>query len=320
MAPASELFHLNWQLNQACNFNCPYCFRSGLDRYRRTEHPFCGQLTPRQVADAFNATGQTWRIHLSGGEPFLYPGFVDLAEALTQDHQLSINTNLSTANCEDFLARISPGRVHRLRASLHWQERRNHPSGLERFAERVVRFQRAGFAIRVECVAYPPLLGDLSEIREGLARFGVTDLRLKTFRGRYGGKLYPAAYAPAERRFLREMGLSGKDGAVLEGGNSYWQRRCLAGCTAFSMDIEGNLWHCDTLRRGYGNLLRGEFRPDREPVACPAPRCNCPYQGLKFATAELGPWGGTFVRTGWVVSHQLWRNVRRRLFGPGVGP
>jgi len=95
---------ISWQLNELCNFRCPYCF-CGEEKLSR-EHPACGKYSPEHIADCFDRTGKTWQVHMSGGEPFLYPRFVELCMALTRSHYISMNTNLSTANANDFACKV----------------------------------------------------------------------------------------------------------------------------------------------------------------------------------------------------------------------
>lgn len=291
------LHHLMWMLNQACQFDCSYCFRAGVDRFRRREHPAVGRYAPEQIAAAFRATGRTWRIHLSGGEPFLYPDFVGLARALSAEHELSINTNLAGPGLDRFLAQVPGERVHRLRASLHLEERLRRFGGCESFVADVLKCQRAGFRIRVEFVAHPASLAQLPPLREQLRKAGVSDFKVKLFRGRFGGKNYPAAYTGKERQVMADAGMTEREQAILRGAGGYWRRLCDSGYRAFRMDVEGNLTRCDSVEKSYGNLLAGTADFETGPTLCPALRCNCPYQGLKFARPESGHLWTTLPQT-----------------------
>ena len=54
------------------------------------------QRAAQAFADFFDSTGKTWLLHLTGGEPFAYRGFVELCAALTRNHLLSLNSNVTS--------------------------------------------------------------------------------------------------------------------------------------------------------------------------------------------------------------------------------
>lgn len=81
----------DWNLLSTCNYRCAYCFHSPEVLGSKLET----FATPDEWRAAFDATGKRWLIHITGGEPTVYPDFLELCEALTQRHCISINTNLS---------------------------------------------------------------------------------------------------------------------------------------------------------------------------------------------------------------------------------
>src|SRR5574342_565751 len=66
----------DWYILEACDLGCYYC---GIGP-ERTASELTVQASPLQWRQAFQATGKTWNLHLTGGEPGQYPGFVDLCE------------------------------------------------------------------------------------------------------------------------------------------------------------------------------------------------------------------------------------------------
>ena len=64
-----------------CNFRCRYCFVPAAALGAKIQ-PFG---TAEQWAQGFAATGRRWLLHITGGEPFVYPQFVPLCRALTRD-------------------------------------------------------------------------------------------------------------------------------------------------------------------------------------------------------------------------------------------
>src|SRR6476619_7665059 len=87
-----------------CNFRCNYCFIPVADLSIKLRV----HATNEAWQEAFDATGKRWLIHLTGGEPFVYPNFVDLCARLSQRHFISINSNLAHASVERFASEIDP--------------------------------------------------------------------------------------------------------------------------------------------------------------------------------------------------------------------
>jgi pyruvate-formate lyase-activating enzyme len=279
-----SLLYMMWRLNQACNFDCAYCFREGVDTERRREHPECGRYSPSEIASFFDSTGRTWRIHMTGGEPFLYPKFVELARALSQRHQLTINTNLFTPNVRDFADSVPADRIHGIYATAHIEELDKRPGGMERFAQNCICLQDRGFAVRLKYIAWPPFL---SRMETDIAYFqskGIERIETKIFRGRYAGRSYPKHYTRRERKRLKSGNLSHYEQAILSEKPDFQGRVCMAGHRAFNMDIGGNLSRCCTISESYGNLFEQDYRLDGPPTPCPVNNCTCPYQGLKFSS------------------------------------
>ena len=286
MPDERSVYHVMWRTNRACNFDCDYCFRSGVDADRAKEHPDCGAYSPDHIARCFDNTGKTWRIHMSGGEPFLYPQYVELAKALSRNHYLSINTNLSTPNVHDFAATVPAERVHAVNATMHVAELEKRERGVRDFMERLLHLQVRGFNVRLMYITYPPLLLRMEKDLEYVRSLGAKDLRIKVFRGWHDGKHYPRDYTVEEIALMRRWPMSDYELAILRGKDRFYGRLCTAGQNAFDMSISGDLTRCSTIPMRHGNLFEESCRFDKKPRPCPAPFCNCPYQGMKFATKK----------------------------------
>jgi aspartyl/asparaginyl-tRNA synthetase len=99
------------------------------------------KATPAEWRAAFDRTGRTWLLHMSGGEPSHYPDFVELCETLTERHYLSLNSNLTGPSILRFAERIDPSRVSFINAGLHPEERnrRNGHAVFLRHAEALLK-------------------------------------------------------------------------------------------------------------------------------------------------------------------------------------
>ncbi|MBD3238300.1 MAG: hypothetical protein GF332_01510 [Candidatus Moranbacteria bacterium] len=87
-------------------------------------NPFRTKIfSPEEVRAFLDGTKKTWRIYLSGGEPFIYPNFIETVKELTQNHRVVLYTNLST-QIDRLVKEIDPKKIDFVYASLHWGERR----------------------------------------------------------------------------------------------------------------------------------------------------------------------------------------------------
>lgn len=272
-----------WHFNEACNFRCSYCFRSGVDRFRGQEHPACGRFEPEEMAARFDESGLSWKVVFTGGEPLLAPRFVEISRALALRHRIALNTNLSTDVAFAFAEAVPPERVHEIYASLHPVERDRVEGDWARFIERFHHLQRRGFPIRAVYVTHPALFDRMERDLETLRGRGVERISLKVFRGLWEGLSYPAAYTAQRRELMERIGLTPLERWVLANDFRLHGSLCGAGYRAFHMDPFGYLTRCNTVTEGYGNLLLGRYRLDDYPSPCPAASCGCPYQGFKYA-------------------------------------
>jgi GT2 family glycosyltransferase/organic radical activating enzyme len=279
---SDNLYQMMWHLNEACNFNCPYCVLDTVDVFHPDEHPFCGAHTPEHISSCFDRTGKKWRIHMSGGEPFLYPEFIGLCTQLTNNHMLSINTNLSTDNVFSWADVIASDMVHSINANIHMPERIKREKGCERFIEKVHYLQKRKFRVRVVYVAYPPLMKRIEQDFDYLRSKGISSLLLKVFRGAYAGSTFPDSYTKRDRRLFSKLGLTTYEKNILDGITGFKGELCTSGQNAFHMDVYGNLRRCNTIKDWYGNLLLEKYGFDELPSRCTEDTCQCPYQAYKF--------------------------------------
>jgi MoaA/NifB/PqqE/SkfB family radical SAM enzyme len=269
-----------WKTNQRCNFSCEYCFLPITDLSR--EHPLCGRYPAGDIARRFDETGRSWTIFMTGGEPFLYPGFLDLCRELAKNHFLAMNTNLSTSNVIRFADTIDPARVEMINASFHITvlERMGK---VEEFLNHVRYFQDRGIHIGVEYVAYPPMFERLDRDLRMLETNGVRTVNLKVFRGFYGSKSYPQAYTPGEKDYFHRDGFDPEELNFIDKRFAYRGEACRTGMDFVFMDIVGRIRRCPGSAKSYGNFLAGDYALDRTARPCPFPRCFSPWIGREFA-------------------------------------
>jgi MoaA/NifB/PqqE/SkfB family radical SAM enzyme len=283
----------DWYLLMTCNYRCNYCFLpvealgSKLEKF----------ATPAQWSAAFEATGKRWLIHITGGEPTVYPEFVEICELLTRNHVISINSNLSRPTVRALADRVDPLRVSFINAGLHAAERRKH-SGFKTFASNARLLQEAGFRVIVTVVATPGVIARLDALDARCTAEGL-QLTPKVLRGIHRGKVYPRDYCPHEKVALRAAIVRARsdyiakyqgwprpsidvfsDDELLDGLPLFRGQSCSAGFRFFVLAPNGDVHRCGGDVPEFGNLLAGSFHTVEGPMPCD--RNYCVYFCKKY--------------------------------------
>jgi MoaA/NifB/PqqE/SkfB family radical SAM enzyme len=276
----------DWYLLDTCNYRCRYCF---------SPHEVLGRklrvfASPNEWRDAFDATGKVWLLHMTGGEPGIYPDFVELCLALTGRHYISINSNLTHASLEHFARRIDPARVSFINAALHLEERESR-SDNARFLRHAELLLSNGFPVLVSLVATPSALARFGEAAALLRPIGLFPIP-KLLRGPFEGRVYPNAYsdldrirfrlraAEARRAYAPSLALRSEapsidmfsDDDFLESERSFAGIPCEAGSRFVRLHENGDVTRCSSETR-LGNLLDGTFVARAGPAPCDTAHC-----------------------------------------------
>lgn len=271
MFPSEARIWIDWHLTNRCNFFCDYChpqIRHVLNK-RHLDEP-----TPEQCAAAFDALGPACGILLSGGEPFAFPGFVDLCMRLTRRHFIAINTNLSfTEEIRAFASSVPPHRVSRILAAVHVEERERNGLSLADFARNYRTLREAGHDVTAAYVLHPELLDRAREDFALLHEAGVDRLVGKVFKGIWQKRRFPSHYNDQELRVVKDLITDYRVGAAyIDREWSFSGAACRAGTDSFKVMITGEVRRCVSVPGSLGNLFDGSFTPRPEPTACTAKR------------------------------------------------
>ena len=281
-------------LLRTCNYRCDYCFiPPGKLGEKLVVH-----ATPETWRSAFDRTGKTWMIHITGGEPTLYPGFAELAALLSREHYLSLNSNLTGRELAGFAASVDPARVSLINAGFHPAERHAR-NGDDVFLRNAVMLRERGFPIMISVVATPEVLADYDAVVAALAPTGLPPMP-KALHGGYHGARYPEAYTPEHRGEFRRRSLTAQQAyPTLFGPNglhptidvtrdrdyvdrhiSFAKQACTAGRDMVRIDPDGSVHRCATKGPPLGNLLQGTWAPAAK--AAPCDRSYCVYFCEKY--------------------------------------
>ncbi|MDD4909397.1 MAG: radical SAM protein [Candidatus Omnitrophica bacterium] len=259
----ADTVRFTWNIHYKCNFRCPYCFFEGKwEEYGK-----------RSVYLPVDGWMRHWnRIHklygppviiITGGEPFLYPDFIELIKRLSEiSAHINISTNAS-GDLEGFIRHIDPGKVS---LSLSFQPEFEH---LDHFLKKVLFVRGSGFDGCINFVAYPPYIKDIPAHIERFNSIG-QQLKIIPFWGVYEGREYPHSYSEDEKRIV--------------GADEQWLQKvrrkgsiCPAGRKAALIFPDGKVARCGQIgeRDLIGSFFDDDFTLHDRPLPCDAEYCPC---------------------------------------------
>jgi len=276
--PIKYDMHINWMLTDKCNFSCIYCCANAKKGIPKP-------IDIPRVMRQFNGLQKTLLITIGGGEPFLVPNFVELVQALTKKHYVRIDTNLSLkGRCEEFLNKIDPKKVIEITFSVHTLERKKHGISLRETSSLVKKFQKKGFKIIGNYVAYPPLLKRMKRDTSFFNKRGI-DIFPTFFWGKYHGKNYPFNNGRISYEDKWQDSITSINPYAKIAISSSRNKPCIAGTAAFFIDHRGNVYPCPKLQKKLGTLYR-KWKSFAKIIRCPMKNCPCPFNSNFAASPD----------------------------------
>lgn len=257
-----------WDIHYKCNFRCPYCWfykewarLAGRSLYLSPDE---WMLHWRRIYDKYGEV----KIDIVGGEPFIYPNFIELVKKLSSIHLIKVTTNLS-GNIEGFVQEINPQRVE-LDLNFHILF-----IDLETVVKKALILKKGGFKGGVCYLAYPPQMHKIRYLSERFKNEGI-DFALAAFWGECNGKKYPAAYTQEEKEMMRPF-LGDADRLTYHlNAQSPKGKLCNAGYTYADIQADGNVVRCAPLgNKSIGNITDENFRLLDKPYPCDSDSCPC---------------------------------------------
>ena len=264
-----------WTINDVCNFNCEYC----INHYRnKTVKP----VEVDKFMKSLDDTNKTYKIVISGGEPFLVPNIVELSRAITERNYLVIVTNFILPSVIDFFNEVDRTNVTVV-VSIHFDELQK--KGLfDRFIRNYHYAVEKGFDLDPRIVAYPGYIENLDKKLKILDGNNVKYF-FTSFTGNYKGKVYPDSYTEEE---IKLFNLSEQD------LTKYKTRGipCPAGWKVMVADSRGDVYPCYEFMFSSNNITSNVFDnivfPYEKPVLCPFDKCGCPFFVYEKSLMEEG--------------------------------
>ncbi len=262
-----ELFatSVSWNINRYCNYKCSYCTQQDDKLKGQDVSDF------RPFLDAFRQLIGPIEVKISGGEPFLYPDFLQMCREMRERHfYISIVTNFSAQveNLFDFLDVVGD-LLQVFSASLHLEY-----ADPGEFLAKALQFKQkmaANSSFVVTSVASPRHLTELNKIGRIFLDHGV---RFNLQPLKYHGSII--TYTQKESEILNFFGGHNRTGKIC---NNFFGRPCKAGINYFVVGPTGDVWRCYQAkkeRKEYlGNILQGSFMPYTEIHDCIYHYCPC---------------------------------------------
>lgn len=263
-----------WDMHYSCNFHCSYCFYTvaGWEELaKKNTYKTAPEWTDiwKRIFDRYGRC----QLRITAGEPFTYPGFVDVIEAVSRFHDMQITSNCSmTETMNNFSMRIDPKRVE-LDCTFH-------PLKLdfEIFLKNVLMLKRHGFTANVCYLAHPPQMPRMEDFKRKFKNHGIR-MNMAIFWGQYKGKNYPHDYTDEEKSSIKKaIGYeTGPETVGLE-PIPINGKICGAGQRYAVIQADGRVYRCGQLcheDKSIGSIFNPEFELLKSGMPCTVDFCRC---------------------------------------------
>ena len=251
-----------WNMTKNCNFRCKYCY------FPHDSSPIESSLPVDKILAFLQSTNREWTIGMTGGEPFIYPGFVSICRKLTKNHTIEIDTNLSIpSKIKKFAHGIDPKRVKDIYVALHIEER-ERTKGVESFIDNVLLLKEKSFPVNVNYVIHPTLVDRFQADREFYKSRGIK-LIPRPFKGVFENKDYPLSYNQGAKALFLSRPKTGKKIVY-----NFKGVPCDAGRRLIRLEPQGDLLRCPGDRQFLGNIT-DSVKMNNKLVPCAVSRCPC---------------------------------------------
>ena len=171
----SECLFVSWLITERCNFRCSYCsIFNPFTTQKRFLRKFKKIASHRKwpspkydlhrhlddVLERFRATGKDVCFGFTGGEPLVYPGFLEILSRIAAHDRFTValDTNLAIKNIGDLMRAVPPEKVEYIFSSLHAEEREKLYGNYDKFLDDVLTLKANGYNIEVSYPLPPYLL------------------------------------------------------------------------------------------------------------------------------------------------------------------
>ena len=266
--PSKNFF--TWYINTECNYRCSYCRPENFTTRNVSKERWIA------IWDDIYARYGGCHVSFSGGEPFVYPSFIEILQGMTRKHTIEISTNLSF-DVRPLVEKVDLKRV-RMGCSLHPEM-----ADFEEFMSKIGMLKKYDFEKWVTLVAYPGFLKDMKRYKERIEKEGIR-FSMLPFNGKWEGRDYPKGYTEDEKKLILELcGNDEVNRRTFEFRNdekvnveSRKKGPCMMGQKYARIYPDGRVQRCCAKgAQELGNIIDGTFRLFEEPRPCGIENCPC---------------------------------------------
>lgn len=273
---------ITWDIHYGCNYDCTYCNTpksyQPLDMWTfrdRKKVAYPGVKKWVDIWKDIRARYGSCEIHITGGEPFVYPDFIELMKELANIHTLEIITNLAL-NVDDIINNVTPDRL-RIGTTFHPEF-----ADLNEFLEKHKKLRAHGFETWSNYVLYPPILEKVPQYKVRFDELHIP-FNMQPYLGFYKDKEYPMNYTEEELSFLKKCY---KDDDIVNRKTIEWKTsqpkrdmknyNCRMGQMYAKIYPNGDAYRCCANKVAkIGNLIEGTFELENEALPCDGEHCFC---------------------------------------------
>lgn len=255
-----------WLTNFSCNYGCPYCILKPHWEYALKRDRY---FSIKQILSAWtnlrNRYGEV-NINISGGEPTIYPDFLNIIKELSMLHRIDLNTNLSIP-IDSIMEHLDASRINLSVAF--------HPFFMK-ITDMVCKLnalKTKGWNVEVACVAWPPLIHNLEYYQSLLQNL---NFQVLPFRGIYDDRLYPFSYTQKEKEIINKY-IADRQGVKFSTEPpKVTGRMCRAGQVYANIMPDGAVLRCGSGQEViHKDFFDGNFTFLDKPAPCKAEHCDC---------------------------------------------
>lgn len=198
---AEKLMRVLWLLHPFCNYKCSYCWLNSENKPLIDGEEDYIRKSPGEYShywDCFNQKYGSVRMEIAGGEPFLYSDFPEILSAVSRENIVTVTTNLSWDPA------LIIGKINSERVSFFASYHYDGEASVEKFIDKIMVLQRAGFYINVYIVAWPPHLSKLPLWLEQFYCKGI-GVMVEPFIGTWNNRIYPQAYTDFDKKAIKDL-------------------------------------------------------------------------------------------------------------------
>jgi len=253
-----------WNIIYKCNFRCKYCFFEGKWEEYGKRNVILSVKKWIKIWEKIHSLYGRCAILITGGEPFIYPNFIELIRELSEIHYpINISSN-GSFNLNEVVENFNPEKVS---ISLSFQPGFNK---LEEIVEKKNFLEDKGFhSDFINLCCYPEFFDKIKKWIEYASGKKVI-MKLIPFIGDYNGIKYPEGYTEEEKEFL--------------GINKKWENNvktkgkpCKAGMKSALIFPDGKVARCGQIGEKFllGYIWDDNFRLLDKPLPCEGEYCPC---------------------------------------------